>query len=42
MRWSERQYQDFRRRRLRHEEQAGRIVWWRFEAIKLRLADATF
>jgi hypothetical protein len=27
---------------LRHEEQAGRIVWFKFEAIKLRLADATF
>jgi hypothetical protein len=27
---------------LRNEEHAGRVIWWKFEAIKLRLADATF
>jgi hypothetical protein len=27
---------------LTNEERAGRVIWWKFEAIKLRLADATF
>lgn len=27
---------------LRLRERAGEIVWWKFEAVKLRLADLTF
>lgn len=27
---------------LEREKLAGRIVWWKFEAIKLRLADRSF
>lgn len=27
---------------LEREKAAGRVLWWRFEALKLRLADNTF
>jgi hypothetical protein len=27
---------------LRLEERAGRVIWWKFEPLKLRLADACF
>ena len=29
-------------RHLEEEQRAGRVLWWKFEGIKVRLADKTF